>query len=234
MLPELPRPYQEMNRVNLEENLKGARYVDSLPNSNLKSELFSEYPVFWSSMSNELPRLQFGLFHYRCFLDLQNQNHSDITLDFSKRSHVSRVQRKSAKNLVGKIVLSKPLDFSIDGFSAWDQFVHCHPDAENDLIRACQRFELSTNLDAARILKMSSKLYSRNIFFAPIVFAQDWNRISSEILDFFGTCGFESKTDRPGGYILERLFSVWAMQYEKQENFLTRNFIYFRHQEDVV
>jgi hypothetical protein len=125
-------------------------------------------------------------------------------------------------------VVSTPRDFSSLANSAWEQYTMCHPDAEEDLAFACEHFYRLTGIDAQKILASTNYLYSRNIFLGPRYFAINWNNYSRRILQAFEEKGFSSQVDRPGGYILERLFSVYAMQFEKHKNFETRNLIYFK------
>jgi hypothetical protein len=225
---DLKPPFIELVRTIGFQNENSPSHISSIEGSNQSPELYSEYPVFWSQFPLPINVRTFGLYHYRCFLDLSNSYSETKYLSYEDLQSELDNQVEEIRKLRRKIVVSTPIDFSSLSNNVWEQFVMCHPDAEEDLTFACDYFYRLTGLDARKILISTNYLYSRNIFLGPRKFATDWNHYSRRILQTFEEKGFLSQTDRPGGYILERLFSVYAMQFEGHKNFETRNLIYFQ------
>ena len=225
---ELKPPFIEIVRTCTSQNENSFSQISSIRGSNQNPELYSEYPVFWSQFPLELSIRTFGLYHYRCILDLSNSYSQTEYLDYEELPRKLDSQIKELRKLRNKVVVSAPMDFSSLTNNVWEQFVMCHPDAEEDLIFACDNFYTLTGLNARKILTSTNYLYSRNIFLGHRKFATNWSNYSRQILQAFEAKGFLSQTDRPGGYILERLFSVYAMQFEGTKNFETRNLIYFQ------
>ena len=229
LCPELklqPPLFQIFRTSNL--NLTDSKlWVSTLPNSKQEPELYSEYAVFWSQFPLPIAVRTFGLYHYRCFLDISNSYSETTHLPYSELEKVLSEQLEILGKIRRKIVVAVPQSFAPEGMSAWEQFVKFHPETEEDLTLACELFFRLTGLDARKILESSNYLYIRNIFIGPRKFTTTWNRLSREILSLFEETGFASDADRPGGYILERLFSVYVTQFEKNSNFQTRNLIYF-------
>ena len=220
-------PYIQYFRSAQGVKRKSKFEVKDLPQSGQDPELYSEYAVFWHQFPLVWWVRTFGLFHYRCFLDLADQFNETTFLSFDEIPYVIKNQSTALKNLKGYVVVGAPLDFSSKGMNCWEQFVSCHPDAEEDLSFACDLFLELTGLNASKLLKDTNYLYCRNIFLAPRNFTEEWNRVSRQIMLSFNNRGFSSKLLRPGGFILERLFSVYVMQYESSSKFKTKNFIYF-------
>jgi len=225
---DLKPPFFELVRTCASQNDNSSSQVSSIRGSNQNPELYSEYPVFWSQFPLPLSIRIFGLYHYRCILDLSNSYLQTEYLDYEELPKILDSQKVEIGNLRNKIVVSAPIDFSSITNNIWEQFVMCHPDAEDDLAFACDNFYRLTGLNARKILASTNYLYSRNIFLGHRKFATNWSIYSRQILQAFEVKGFLSQTDRPGGYILERLFSVYAMQFEGNKNFETRNLIYFQ------
>lgn len=227
-ITELKPPFVELVRTTGIQSENSTSHISTISGSSQNPELYSEYPVFWSQFPLPLNVRTFGLYHYRCILDISNSYTETKYLSFDELKSALENQTSEIRKLRRKIVVSTPIDFSSLCSNSWEQFVMWHPDAEEDLALSCDHFYKLTGLNARQILTTTNYLYSRNIFLSPRKFAKDWNYYSRKILGTFEENGFLSKTDRPGGYILERLFSVYVMQFERDKNFETRNLIYFQ------
>ncbi len=224
---EVPSPFYEGIRSNRKHYLRKEKFVSHIAGSRFNPEKFSEYPVFWAMfpLSKDIDCV--GLFHYRCILNLAPKVEDDTTKSMSERKKELAYQSCFLEPFRSTLGVSKPLDFTSEGMSNWEQLLFCIPDIESDLLRMCEIFDSITDLSSEKLLKEKSKLYSRNIFVGPSEFANSWNEISLRVLKGLNESEFESKCDRPGGYILERLFSVYVENWMLTNRVIERPFVWF-------
>jgi hypothetical protein len=202
-------------------------YISKISGSNLDPEKFSEYPAFWSMFPLAQNIECAGLFHYRCILDLSGKHTEDTSRSMNHRKDELAIQSQYLESYTFVIAVSRPLNFETVGLSNWDQLLFCIPDIEFDLLKMCKIFDSITGLSAEIMLKSTSKLYARNMFFGPVEFANCWNKVSFEVLKRLKETKFRSESDRPGGYILERLFSVYLENWKLTHEVVERPYIWF-------
>lgn len=203
------------------------KYVSKISGSSWDPEKFSEYPAFWSIFPLEQDIECAGLFHYRCILDLSGKYTEDISRSMIHRKDEIAIQSQFLELYTFVMAVSRPLNFATVGQSIWDQLLFCIPDIEFDLLKMCKIFDSITGLSAEIVLKSTSKLYARNMFFGPVQFANCWNEVSFGVLKGLKETKFRSESDRPGAYILERLFSVYLENWRLTHEVVERPYIWF-------
>lgn len=223
----VPYPFYEVVRTNRKFNFRKQKFVSSISGSQYNPEKFSEYPAFWSSFPLRKNIECFGLFHYRCILNLSPNHDVDSVESMNRRWQVLAVQSAFLKQYRDILAVSKPLDFTLMDMSNWDQLIFCFPDIEFDLLKMCKIFDSITGLSSEAKLKQTAKLHARNIFVGPVDFANSWNRVSFGVLQGLKESKFESNCDRPGGYVLERLFSVFVENWKLTHEVVERPYIWF-------
>jgi len=219
---DLPYPYYEMVRTDaydLSINKHQVTSIDNLPGPTLP---WSEYAQFFSSfpLSEEIE--MYGLMQYRCAINFESEATSDV---FSNKVEFFKRQVSYMDEYYDRVVVSNRLNFDC---SLWDQYLTWHRRNAPLLVQACGQFFDITGNDAQRYLSTESSLYSRNIFLAPVDFAQRWHDVSLEIAKYLHATDNEHKTnDRWGGFILERLFSAFV-HYETEYDVVEKPLIYFK------
>lgn len=224
---DVPSPFYEVIRTKRKHYLRRKKFVSHIVGSRFDPEKFSEYPVFWAMFPLPKDIDCVGLFHYRCILNLAPDVEDDTTRSMVDREKELAYQSGFLETFKSVLAVSKPLDFTSQGMSDWEQLLFCIPDIESDLLRMCDIFDSITGLSSEKFLKKTSRLYSRNIFVGPSEFANSWNEISLRVLKGLNESEFESKYDRPGGYILERLFSVYVENWKLTNKVIERPFVWF-------
>lgn len=184
MITILVAGYGNKSYDNLSEPLVGVnRLEDDYEFDNLtkiNSLALSEYEPFFRFFDNYKGDLEtFGLAHYRCFLDVTDVNVNTVYV--------------ASYNL---------------GVTLYNQFIDWHEDLEEQLLFACQNFTWLTGFDALDYLQNSSVFHYRNLFTAPIAFAEEWYLLSKKIA-YNLVKNYGLVDDRWLGYILERLFSAF-------------------------
>jgi hypothetical protein len=223
----VPYPFYEVVRTNKKHKSRKKNYVSSISGSKYDPEKFSEYPALWSAFPLRKNIECFGLFHYRCILNLSPNHGADSLESMNLREQVLSAQSEFVGQHRDVLAVSKPLDFTFQKMSNWDQLLFCIPDIEFDLVRMCKVFDSITGLSSEAVLRETAKLYARNIFVGPIQFANSWNRVSFEVLKGLKESEFASNCDRPGGYVLERLFSVYVENWKLTHEVVERPYIWF-------
>jgi len=176
------------NRVydNLSEPFVGLNRLEDDYSFNdlvkVNSFALSEYEPFFRFFDSYSGGLEtFGLAHYRCFLDVNDVDVNTVYVT----------------------------SYDFQG-TLYKQFTDSHRNLEEHLLFACSDFTRLTGFDAADHVKNSDVFYYRNLFIAPIGFAEEWYLLSKKIaynlVKKYGVVG-----DRWIGYILERLFSVFVV-----------------------
>lgn len=171
-------PFYEVFRTNGEHEFESEKYVSKISESNLDPEKFSEYPAFWSMFRLEQNIEWAGLFHYRCILDLSGKYTEDTWKSMNHGRDELVIQSQFLDSYTFVMAVSIPLNFVTAGLSNWDQLLFWIPDIEFDLLKMCKILDSITGLSAEIMLKNTSKLYARNMFFGPMEFANCWNKVS--------------------------------------------------------
>jgi hypothetical protein len=184
---------------------------------------WSEYAQFFNSFPlNENIEI-YGLMHYRCALNFKSNK---VKMNYSERDRFFRKQSDLFDKYKNKIVVGTKLQFTT---TAWDQYCSPSEHAANIPImeKACEKFYELTGYDAKQHLQSTNYLYSRNIFISPPDFAVRWYKISLEIATYMNLMDSPHKTnDRWGGFILERLFSVYV-SFEREYEIVERPLVFF-------
>lgn len=204
-LEKLEDPYIEVYRTDSPQEFEHNIYQLEGIKSPIVS--WSEYGQFFHPFPLDENIDTFGLVHYRCMLDLEDKEEYSYILPYAERKNFYEKQVPLLDRFYGNIIVGEPLEFEC---STWDQFSNPFPDIEKTFLLACKKFDMIVgDVDSEYILKSTHKLYSRNIFIAPASVAKGWYEISREIVKYLDTVAPHGTDPRWGGYILERLFSVY-------------------------
>lgn len=202
---ELDGSYMEVYRSESEEFKHRVYFIDGVDSPSIT---WSEYAQLLYALPLPEDVDTFGFMHYRSMLDLTRTYSNLQTISFSLRKHFSEVQESEVDKYAGKIVVGEKLQFPN---SAWQQFVDCHPNSEKMLWLACKKFDtMFDSMDSESVLKSRSYIYSRNMFVAPAWFANSWGKISLDVIKYLDENAQDGCEERWGGFILERLFSVYV------------------------
>jgi len=227
---DLPYPYYEMVRTDSYDLSANKHQVISLKDLPGPTLPWSEYAQLFTSFPLSTGIETYGLMHYRCAINFESEETLDV---FSNRVDFFKRQVSYMNMYYDQIVVGSRLNFPV---SAWDQYCHFHRPHEPLLEFACNEFFDATGYDAQTHLRSETFLYPRNMFVAPVNFAQRWHDVSLKVAKYLDTLDSPSKTatggiegyqvDRWGGYILERLFSVFVHNETKLE-VVEKPLIYF-------
>lgn len=219
---DLPYPYYEMVRTDaydLSVNKHQVTNINDLPGPTLP---WSEYAQFFTSFPLSEGTEMYGLMHYRCAINFESKDTSDL---FSNKVEFFKRQVPYMDEYQDRVVVSNRLKFDC---SLWDQYLMWHRHNEPLLVQACNKFFDLTGSDAQKYLSTETSLYARNIFLAPVDFAQRWHYVSLKIAKYLHAADEAYKTnDRWGGFILERLFSAFV-HYETEFDVVEKPLIYFK------
>ena len=231
---KLDAPYKEIYRVEKGNSESFDNYIDEIDGLNHPLLVWSEYPAFMKSFPLPEDIKTFGLMHYRCLLGLDpHLSGSVINKNFYERYDFAKHQLSFLSMYSNKLVVGEPLNWTFWGVTAWQQFKDCHGDAIDSLELACSVFDSLTGLKSKEILNTKTVLYSRNIFLAPVEFANEWYRIAYEVMKVLDKSEITTKADRWGGYILERLFSVYVVSnmVSRKYEVIVRPLVFFNEGE---
>lgn len=204
---DLGYPYMEVYRSEDKSLPNRATKVDGVNSPTIS---WSEYAQFFYAFPLPETVRTFGFIHYRSMLDLRQENSHMSSLPYSQRKEFAQKQLDSINHYNDRVVIGMPLTFPC---SSWQQFVDCHPKCEPALKDACKFFDSmfsEFNINSENILKSNNFLYSRNMFISPVWFANKWSKIALDIVKYLDDKKPEGADDRWGGFILERLFSVYV------------------------
>ena len=219
---DLPYPYYEMVRTDnydISVNKHQVTSIDDLPGPTLP---WSEYAQFFTSFPLSQGIETYGLMQYRCAINFESNATSEL---FSNKVEFLKRQVPYMDEYHSRVVVSNRLKFDC---SLWDQYLTWHRSNAYLLVQACGQFFDITGKDAHKYLSTESSLYSRNIFLAPVDFAQRWHDLSLKIAKRLHAADEAHKTDdRWGGFILERLFSAFV-HYETKFDVVEKPVIYFK------
>jgi hypothetical protein len=212
-LKPLDYPYKEVYRIeeNTEHNFQNI--ITSLEGIKNPTLTWSEYPAFYSVFPLPENIKFFGLNHYRCTLDLTNNNYS--TFYYDKRYDFYMNQIKEFDNYLDKIVIPKTEYFDT---SLWNQLIPWIQNSKDIdvLSAACSFFNQIIKdefvVDSKDLLQNSREWHGRNLFMGEVDFANRWYTISYQLIKFLDQ--FDGKIfcdPRWGAYIVERFFSLYVM-----------------------
>jgi hypothetical protein len=208
--------------------------------SNDQSDLI--YPAAWSEVAILLKIPQFasgspivGLQHYRRLFLLSMDNvEAVISLPFLKRNEFAESEISKFSIPYDQIVIPRKLQFVT---SAWEQFIECKPELEEIFLYGLSEFDklllpLFGEVNSEDILRKLNYIHPFNMFVGCYEFYSEWcdilNRlvanIESEAPKFT-----ESLTERWGGYLVERFFSVYVYlcQTHQRWNFIEKTVVIF-------
>jgi hypothetical protein len=195
---------------------------------------FRNSSLVWSEYSAWFENMQFlkggnitGVCHYRCVLNMSRLNLAFLPFQF-RRIVLGKTRSELAK-LQNFLIVGKPISTPT---GMWQQFYDCHPKSISALEFACDKYDelmgakLSTTFDR---MKNETKFITRNIFITDTTFSIKWSQISLEIAKQLDNNFFEEFDDRWGGFVLERLFSLYVEDFVKENNpnLIFANFLYF-------
>jgi hypothetical protein len=232
-LKPLDYPYREVYRVeeNTEHNFQNVvTTLDGIKNPTLT---WSEYPAFYSVFPLPDNIRFFGLNHYRCTLDLTNNN--DNTFYYDKRYDFYMSQVQELDNYMDKIVIAKKQYFKT---SLWNQLNWYIKNSKNmDVLSpTCSFFDQIIKeefvVNSKNLLQTSREWYSRNLFMGEVNFANRWYYISYELIKFLDQFDGKIFVDpRWGAYIVERFFSLYVMLLKNQmpQKVIDRQIIWFHN-----
>ncbi len=207
-----------------------------------KESSFLRNPEVWSEVAVFLNLLDFsrnstfvGLQHYRRFFLLDETSKYDlVSTPMWKRNEI--VESGISKlNLNPKDVIV-PSKWKMDN-NAWDQFVNNHPMLENLLTQGTHELDLLLKpifgeIDSQAILKDSYFLFPYNMFIGHSDFYSEWKSILCPIIEKMEVLADDSKEtngNRWGGYLVERLFSVFVTLSQSQQrwNIIEKSVLHF-------
>ena len=226
-IQELDPPYLEVYRT---ESLVGYKNeIFKIKDfENYPTLTWSEYPAFIYPFPLQEEIETFGLMHYRCMLNL-DQDNIKSPAKYQDRKNISELYAKFIDQYHNTVLISEPLEF---GISVSEQLrINC-PETHRLFPVVCKEFDRIMNLEngySENIFNTTSKLYSRNIFISPRKFAEKWYDVSLELIEIMNGFQNVNAEDRWGAYILERLFSLYViLEIEKGEySFETKPLVYF-------
>lgn len=204
---ELTAPYLEVYRSDSEEFTNRVTEIEGIKSPTIT---WSEYAQFFYSFPLKKDIKTFGFMQYRSMLDLSGTRANLSYLPFNSRKSFCDIQLGLVDGYKEKIVVGEKLDFPC---SAWKQFTDCHPNSEDMLRIACKEFDSmfdKLKIDSEKILRSNDYIYSRNMFIAPVWFANSWNEIALNMVKYLDDNAQDGCEERWGGFILERLFSVYV------------------------
>ncbi len=202
------------------------------------SFVWSEYSTLFENYQDFNDAEIVGVYHYRCILNLQK-----IPTDCLPRFVMPFLLRRQVKvfnNLKNEIVVGKP---NVSKLSLLADFESLHPKFLSALEDACNEYDKITDRSNSsyQTLATTKDFIPRNIFISKGVFAREWICLAHQIavkLDIkYG--GTFQNDERWGGYVLERLFSVFVFDYSKSNRveikfvphlYLEKNSIFIKYQ----
>jgi hypothetical protein len=174
---------------------------------------WSEYgPLFENPESFSDQYSDIALFHYRCIL--KPLRWLPGRCPFVVRSILLKVVPFTLRLNGNNVYVGKRFELND---SVWNHFVTPYPQFKQIMIAGALEFDRLTSIPVGtseEMLKSTNLLYPRNIFFGHQSFANEWLEISFKIAKHLDTVFPEPKEDRWGGYVLERLFSVYLQQQQ--------------------
>ena len=216
----LPDPFTEICVFFDEFKPEGYKNYFSLGDTNLKfPAAWSEVAVLLSldSLTENCPVM--GLQHYRRFFIFDGTTkHSHVSMmpalreDFVK----SQLEFLDIEIEIDNILVPKKWKFNE---SAWDQFISHHPELGVLMSLACEQFDILTkkyfgDISSQSILQESNYLFPYNMFLGKIEFYLEWKEILEKLVIYLEDAAMDSQDllrPRWGGYIIERLFSVFIV-----------------------
>ena len=207
---------KDFHYVSRKDDLQLSQQVDSKYIFNSTGLAWSEYAAWF-----ENPELTqnsencVGLLTYRC--TLSPFIFFPRVLPFKLRHFVLQIVHKVLVNEKQVFYVGKPLKLTPN---VWEHFVTPYQQFEEIMLAAAEVYDqiMGNSKDFSReTLNSTTLMYPRNIFIGPKDVADEWLQTSFAIAKKLDQLFPEPKDDRWGGYVLERLFSLFVLQL-KQNN----------------
>lgn len=180
------------------------------------SYVWSEYAAWWENSDIAMNATTTGLYHYRCVLNLDR-----ISFDALPRHFLKGQLDRQKKNLDRDnhfLIVGNP---NIVEGNVWEHFCLSHPESEKLLSIACEFYdEITVKKKGTSLLRLkrTNSYYPRNIFVTNSSFGKQWLLISFNIAQMLDQTNENKPTNRWGGFILERLFTLYVDDYSNENN----------------
>ena len=208
--------------------------------SNDQSNLI--YPTAWSEVTILLKLSQFtsgspivGLQHYRrLFLLSTDNDEAFISLPFLKRNEIVELEITKFSIPYNEIIIPRKWQFST---SAWEQFIRCKPELEEIFLYGLSELDdlllpLFGEVKSENILRELNYIHPFNMFVGHYDFYSEWCNILTRLvakIEREAPKFKDSLTERWGGYLVERFFSVYVYlcQANQRWNFIEKTVVIF-------
>ena len=185
--------------------------VDPVYQFHSSGTAWSEYgPIFENPEHISNQRAGISLVHYRCIL--KPMRLIPNRLPFKFRSAVLRMSSFMLRPNKTKTYVGTRFRLHTN---VWDHFVLPYAHLETIMVAGARELDRIMGFPPGRseeLLKATNLMYPRNIYSAHQDFALEWLQISFAIAKHLDQLFPEPRDDRWGGFVLERLFSVFVQQ----------------------
>jgi hypothetical protein len=213
------------------------------------SDTSLKYPAAWSEIAVLLELTSFtgdskyvGLQHYRRFFALEEESTTKtFSLPANKRNEYVENNRAQLISAAGHVLIPKKWEFEI---SAYEQFLTCHPNLQELMDLSLTEFDkvllpIFGQVSSLNSLRERNYLYPLNMFVGSLDFYLEWHSLLRIIVpsieeiasNFQGELG-----ERWGGYIAERLFSVYLTlcQENNRWTFIEKPVVVFDGPDELI
>jgi hypothetical protein len=187
-----------------------------------KSFVWSEYAAWFENSRFFAGKEITGLFHYRCALNLAPVPFS--TFPSSLMSRFLKWQYQLVRKQQNFLFVGEP---NRTDHSVWQQFMDAHPESIHILKAACDIYDIEVGLSresSETRLKSMHSYYPRNIFLTDTNFSDEWLSHSYKIATQLDLRFEVTPDNRWGGFVLERLFTLFVEDFKIQNEIDFRTF----------
>jgi hypothetical protein len=208
-----------------------------------------KFPIEWSEVAIFLELDNYvgdsrivGLQHYRRFFSFDNELTEALIVKPSiLRNDYAESQIQYLLEIDVETVIPKKWEFSE---SAYDQFLVFHPSLEELLLFSLKEFDkvlmpIFGPISSLQLLQQSNYLYPCNMFIGSREFSLEWRSILSSLvsnIESYAEVYEGTLEDRWGGFIAERLFSVYITicQETMRWSFIERPMVLFDGSDELT
>jgi hypothetical protein len=208
---KLPSNFEYIKRISDTSLLPS---INTTHKFHSPSYVWSEYAAWWENSDIAMNATTTGLYHYRCVLNLDPISFDALPRHFL-RGQLAR-QKKHLNRDTHFLIVGNP---NIVEGNVWEHFCLSHPESEKLISIACEFYDAITEKKKGTSLlrlKSTNCYYPRNIFVTNSSFGKQWLQISFKIAEMLDQTSEPKPTNRWGGFILERLFTLYVDDYSNE------------------
>jgi hypothetical protein len=219
---QLPSGFNFVKRSSIDNlNIRG---VHRFKTSSL---VWSEYSAWFENVKIFEGKKITGVLHYRCILDLNGYRIN--VLPFQLRHVLLQQFKANISRLENFVIVGLPMNTPR---GMWQQYQDSHPDSIEALEFACIEYDKIAGYNEGTTLgrvRNNSQFVVRNIFISDTNCALEWSSISLHIAKNLDLTFKEAFKDRWGGFVLERIFSIFIEDFVKSRkvNLIHAQHLYF-------